>query len=103
MALLNDKQASTARAAECSVIAISDGSAPQVQFAMKLTSLAAENGMILPMEWWVYNSHGLNPPMKAFLDKLEPLLDRNETRQLVEATGKWPDYPETIQKLARAG
>src|SRR6185295_5264073 len=64
--------------------------------------LANENSMILPMEWWVYNSHGLNPPMKAFLDKLEPLLDRNETRRLVEATGKWPDYPETIQKLARA-
>lgn len=72
------------------------------QFAMKLTSLAAENGVIMPLEWWVYNSHGLNPPMKTFLDKLEPMLDRNETRQLVEATGKWPDYPETIQKLAQA-
>ena len=33
---------------------------------------------------------------------MEPLLDRKEARMLVEAEGKWPEYPETIQKLAQA-
>jgi hypothetical protein len=73
------------------------------EFAMKLTGLASEKKVILPLEWWVYNFNGLNPPMQDFLKKkMEPLLDRKELRRLVEAEGKWPEYPETIEKLALA-
>lgn len=73
------------------------------EFAMKLTSLASENNWVMPVEWWPYNFHGLTLPMQDFLKKkLEPLLDRKEARLLVDAEGKWPEYPETIQKLAQS-
>jgi hypothetical protein len=56
-----------------------------------------------PYEWWAYGYNALSAPMQEFVKKklVEPLLDRKEYRMLLEAEGVgWPDYPETIQKLA---
>lgn len=71
-------------------------------FAKKLTSLASENNWIMPQEWWAYNFNNLSPTMQDFIKKkLEPLLEKKESRELFNAEGTWPDYPETIQRLAR--
>ena len=73
------------------------------EFAMKLTTIANEGGWVMPLEWWAYNFNSLTPAMQDFLkQKMEPLLDRKENRLLLDAEGKWPEYPETIQKLAAA-
>ena len=68
-----------------------------------LTTIASEGGWIMPLEWWAYNFNSLTPQMQDFLKKkMEPLLDRKENRLLLDAEGKWPEYPEMIQKLATA-
>jgi hypothetical protein len=73
------------------------------QFAVQLTNFARETGWIMPLEWWAYSFNSLSPPMQNFLKtKLAPLLDRKQERLLIEAEGKWPEYPEMIQKLAQA-
>ncbi|MFO0864035.1 MAG: hypothetical protein U0744_05170 [Gemmataceae bacterium] len=39
--------------------------------------------------------------MQKFVDaELKPKLDRENWLNLARAEGKWPEYPETLQKLA---
>ena len=75
-----------------------------LEFANQFSKLARESNVTLPFEWWVSSFNGLSQGMQEFVKKklVEPLLDRKEWRMLIDAEGKWPEYPETIQKLADA-
>lgn len=60
-------------------------------------------GSIFPFELWPYDKRGLSPRVKQFLEKeLRPVLTDEETVRLqkVELAHRWPDFPETIQRLA---
>jgi hypothetical protein len=70
--------------------------------AVSVAEMAFKKNVILPNELWPTSDKGLNPPMKAFLKKLSPLLSMQEKVKLTDAAGKWPEYPETIQELASA-
>ena len=73
------------------------------EFAIHLTKFAAENNVLLPNEWWPSTLKGLLPPMQEFVErKLKLALDPKERRELVEAEGKWPEYPLAIKTLAAA-
>jgi hypothetical protein len=73
------------------------------EFASKFANLAYRNEVILPAEWWPATFKGLMPPMQEFVErKLKPALDAKERRELVDAEGKWPEYPLAIQKLSSA-
>jgi hypothetical protein len=55
----------------------------------------------LPYELWPRRTKDLSPMMQGFVaEKLRPVLDNNEKQMLEIAEGRWPDFPETIQKLA---
>jgi hypothetical protein len=56
----------------------------------------------LPRELWAYDFASLQQPMQVYVTKLMASLPDRERLQLQGAEGKWPDYPVTIQKLARA-
>jgi hypothetical protein len=72
-------------------------------FAVHLTKFAAENNVLFPAEWWPSTLRGLTPPMQEFVErKLKLALDPKERRELVEAEGKWPEYPLAIKTLAAA-
>ena len=71
-------------------------------FAMKLANFAKENGAVMPFEWWAYNFKSLSLPMQEFVTKqLMTRLGDKEKRMIVEDEGKWPEYPETIRRLAK--
>ena len=73
------------------------------EFAVHLTKEAFASNILLPAEWWPSTLKGLMLPMQEFVErKLKPALDPKERRELVEAEGKWPEYPQTIKKLAAA-
>ena len=72
-------------------------------FAVAVSALASRKDVILPNELWPTNHKCLTSPMMAFVQKkLIPILTDQEVGRLTEATGKWPDYPHTIQELANA-
>jgi hypothetical protein len=72
-------------------------------FAIVLADFAARNKQSpFPHELWPTTEKGLSPPMVEFLNnQLRPVLTPDEIRKLANAEGKWPEYPETIQELAR--
>lgn len=79
------------------------------EFAVHLTQHAAGRrgkqgkGSIFPFELWPYDSRGLSPQMRQFLEKdLRPVLNDDEADRLrkAELAHKWPAFPETIQRLA---
>jgi hypothetical protein len=73
------------------------------EFAVQLTKLAYQNNIVLPAEWWPATFKGLMLPMQEFVERrLKPALDAKERRELVDAETKWPEYPQTIKKLAAA-
>jgi hypothetical protein len=72
-------------------------------FAITLTSFiaAAKKGYALPKDFWPWDHTCLSPPMLDFVDKkLKRALDNDEKLTLINAEGRWPEYPTTIQKLA---
>lgn len=72
-------------------------------FAEYVTKFAEANNVSLrgPYELWPTKFKDLSPPVKLFLnEKLKPLLNNNEVILLRTAEGRWPIYPETIQRLA---
>jgi hypothetical protein len=56
------------------------------------------NKLPFEYEYLASNYNSLLKPMKDFVDnKLLPVLDQAEKRQLSDAEKKWPEYPLTIQ------
>lgn len=74
------------------------------QFAHELTRIAAKRGWApFPHELWPWNFKGLTAPMQTFVDRtLRPVLNASEQTDLLHSEGKWPDFPLTIDRLARA-
>ncbi|MCI0639661.1 MAG: hypothetical protein L0Y72_12280 [Gemmataceae bacterium] len=73
-------------------------------FGIAVSQLASKQKVVLPQELWPYSFRCLHVQTQDFVKKkLEPLLSPNQTLRLVRAeeAGKWPDYPQTIQELAR--
>lgn len=71
------------------------------EFAIKMTELAAKRGQAFPHEWWAFGYKALSEPMQKFVDaELKPKLDREQLAKLARAEGRWPEYPDTLQKLA---
>lgn len=78
---------------------IKEGAWPD--FGVQLARFANQRGHIFEHEFLAYKLDCLSPPMQDFVQKkLKPALDGKESLRLVEAYGKWPDYPQTIQDLA---
>ena len=60
-----------------------------------------KKGYLLPHEFWAWDHSCLSPQMQDFVDKkLYKALNVDEKYRLVNAGGKWPDYPTAIQELA---
>jgi len=56
----------------------------------------------LPAGFWPTDYQGLLPEMRQFVDStLLPVLDIDEKIRYNHAEGNWPDYPLTIEELAR--
>lgn len=56
----------------------------------------------LPPGFWPVDYQGLLPEMRQFVDKtLLPVLDIDEKIRYNHAEGNWPEYPQTIDELAR--
>jgi hypothetical protein len=72
-------------------------------FASAVADLAARksNKGPLPHELWPTQKRDLSEPVKQFLDDLDKRLSLAEKLYLKEKEGRWPDYPNAIQKLAR--
>ena len=72
-------------------------------FAIAVSSFAAaKKNVVLPHELWPTSKSGLSAPMQSFVDnKLRKVLADDEKARLGNAEGKWPDYPNAIQDLAR--
>jgi hypothetical protein len=63
--------------------------------------VAQRGGPPLPHELWPSSEKGLSDSMKDFLAKeLTPALSKEEAKYLASRQGRWPDYPQEIQKLA---
>jgi hypothetical protein len=57
----------------------------------------------LPNELWARGPRDLLRPMQKYLENvLLPVLTDDEQRRLSKAEGKWPEYPQTLQKVAEA-
>ncbi|MCI0680723.1 MAG: hypothetical protein L0Y71_01350 [Gemmataceae bacterium] len=79
---------------------IKEGAWPD--FGVELARFASQRGHMFEHEFLAYKLDCLSPPMQDFVKKqLKPALDGKESLRLVEAYGKWPDYPQTIHDLAR--
>jgi hypothetical protein len=57
---------------------------------------------ILPNELWAYNERCLLKPMRDYVAELNKVLTPAEKERLQKATNQWPEYPTTIQTLAKA-
>jgi len=84
---------------------IAEGSWPE--FGIQLARLAKggkkeKQPRPLPYEFLAYDYNCLSKPMMEFEDKLIKELTQEEFQLYLKAKGKWPDYPQTIQDLARA-
>jgi hypothetical protein len=72
------------------------------EFAVSVTRYAATHQVRMPHELWPYSRLELSQGVQKFLkNRLEPKLDVEEKKLLKAKEGKWPDFPETIQLLAR--
>jgi hypothetical protein len=71
-------------------------------FALAVVGFAKDKkGYLLPHEFWAWDHSCLSPPMQDFVErKLIKVLNVDEKLRLVNAGGKWPEYPTTIQELA---
>ncbi len=71
-------------------------------FGEVVTDFAYKRGMIFPFEFWPYNSKGLSEETRSFVEqKLMPVLTKEEKRTLDRHQNRWPDYPQTLDDLAR--
>lgn len=72
-------------------------------FAIKIVEIGTrKGGQPFEHEFWPSTWKSLQPPMKDFVDKeLKPKLTKAELNQLNDSDGRWPDYPNTIQELAK--
>jgi hypothetical protein len=53
-------------------------------------------------ELWPYRPWQLSPEVKKFVEeRLPKRLSADEKALLAQSEGKWPDYPQTIQGLAK--
>jgi hypothetical protein len=74
------------------------------EFAIVVTEVVAKKGRIWPYELWPTGFKDLSPQMREFVEKKLPaVLNETEMHLLVlaEKKSKWPEYPHTIQDLAR--
>jgi hypothetical protein len=56
----------------------------------------------MPFELWPATRPDLSGPVRQFLDrKLRPVLDTQDKQRLRRSVGKWPDFPRTLQDLAK--
>lgn len=76
---------------------------PWPELARALTIYAdKKRDLDLPSGLWPTNFQRLTPEVRQFVDQtFWPLLDSDEKFRLEKAVGKWPDYPETLDELAR--
>lgn len=74
------------------------------EFARELTRFAAKrNWAPFPHELWPWSFKGLSPTMQTFVEKtLRPVLNASEQTDLLHSEGSWPEFPQTIDRLARA-
>lgn len=71
------------------------------QFAQSVVALVHQAHLRLRPDWWPTTREELSEPMQRFLDtSLKPLLLPQEQLALEEARGHWPEYPQTLQRLA---
>jgi len=71
-------------------------------FGVAVADFAAKRSIVLPHEFLPYNFKCLSPPMQEFVNKkLLPILTDGEQLKLLHADNKWPEYPLTIEELAR--
>lgn len=73
-------------------------------FAQFITQVAEKRDLQLPNELWPHKYQCLSPDMKEFVDYLiARVLSDEEKHELLNKTpNRWPDYPQAIQRLARA-
>ncbi len=72
-------------------------------FAVGVMDFFSKRGDRPPNELWAFDVLCLKSPMQEFVKNvLSPVLSEKESLALINASGKWPDYPMTIQSLARA-
>jgi hypothetical protein len=72
-------------------------------FAAKVAELMDRKKPILRFDLWPAKFEHLSPNVRHFVEnELRPLLVVKEDKDLLEkAEGRWPEYPEAIQTLAR--
>jgi hypothetical protein len=70
-------------------------------YAVAVTHLAKKLSVALPHELWPVQSKDLSLDMRRFLrDKLDKALTDGERKELSQAEGRWPAYPQMIQRLS---
>src|SRR5205823_3662552 len=71
-------------------------------YAIAVTIIASKRGIVLPHELWPSNLKGLAPPARQFVTtRLMPVLEPPDKARLKAAADKWPEYPQTIDELAK--
>jgi hypothetical protein len=77
------------------------GGTPDFSRHVLTTLNARKRKFTMPNEMWPTHRSDLSPAVREFLQKgLEPVLSAAEKRELHDAEGDWPIFPETIQDLA---
>jgi hypothetical protein len=80
---------------------LAEGKWPDFAHAVILAA-GKKNANPFAFELWAWGRSCLSPPMQEFVDrKLFKALDIDEKYRFTTAEGKWPDYPDAIQELAR--
>lgn len=70
-------------------------------FVAKAAQLLERKNPPLKYELWPARYDQLSPAVRAFVEnELRPLLIPKDLTALQDSEGQWPDYPETMQKLA---
>jgi hypothetical protein len=72
-------------------------------FATKVVEIGTKSGSApFEHEFWPSSQKGLQPAMKDFVEReLTPKLQKKERDRLLDSELRWPDYPNTIQDLAK--
>jgi hypothetical protein len=72
-------------------------------FGSAVADFARSSQQILPHEYLAYSYQCLSKEVQEFIDKhLVVALDSDEKLRLVNVSSKWPEYPLTLQELARS-
>jgi hypothetical protein len=71
------------------------------KFAQTVAATYRSYSLRLPRELWAFDFPSLEKPMKDYVVRLKLSLTDVERLSLQNAEGKWPEYPQTIQKLVR--